>query len=184
MWEDLYIHPASPQESLRALAFYDALIDGMQEAEYPLRWVKGVYPCLADLEAAIAECSLYLAESSGRVVGAFILNHKQGEGYAAVDWAYPAAEDRVAVLHLLATAPDLQGRGIGGRLLAAARDLAAAKGDRVMRLDTLTWNVPGQKLYERFGFRWAGDVELDYATTGKIPFRMYEIRVIAENRLR
>ncbi|MGN0274274.1 MAG: GNAT family N-acetyltransferase [Chordicoccus sp.] len=113
-------------------------------------------------------------ETSAEIVGAFILNHAQGARYEQADWKYQASPDRTAVLHLLATKPSLQGHGIGRRLLGEAVAIARQRGDRVLRLDTLTWNVPGQRLYEGFGFRCCGDVVLDYPSTGKIPFRMYE----------
>ena len=40
--------------------------------------------------------------------------------------------------------------------------------------DTLPWNLPGKRLYESFGFQYKGDIKLDYPSTGKISFSMYE----------
>ncbi len=85
--------------------------------------------------------------------------------------------ERVAVLHLLAADRDVHGQGIGTKLLRAAADLAREEGDEVIRLDTLTYNYPAQKMYEKFGYVPCGDVELTYATTGTVPFRMYEYKV-------
>lgn len=39
---------------------------------------------------------------------------------------------------------------------------------------TLPWNLPGKRLYESFGFQYKGDIKLDYPSTGKISFSMYE----------
>lgn len=171
------IRQAEPEEAEKALAFYYNLIDGMQDAEYPIRWVKGVYPTLEDMKTAAGEGNLFLAKEQGEITGAFVLNHSQNESYMNVHWTFDADPDKTAVLHLLATDPSRQRQGIGKALLREAVNISQKREDRVMRLDTLTWNIPGQKLYEGFGFHCCGDVELDYPSTGKIPFRMYEYRI-------
>ena len=44
----------------------------------------------------------------------------------------------------------------------------------VIRLDTLPYNTPARHLYESFGFRYCGDLDLFYPGSGKILFSMYE----------
>ena len=159
------------------LAFYHDLIDRMQEQPYCPYWTKGVYPTLEDIRRATGRSELFLAEEAGRIAGAYILNHVQGEGYDRVPWQTAAALDEVGVIHLLAVHPDFQGRGLAKALLQSAVERSRSKGDRVLRLDTLTWNLPGRRLYEGFGFNWRGDFELTYPTTGTIPFSMYELAI-------
>lgn len=171
------IRQAKLEEAGKVLAFYYKLIDDMQDAEYPIRWVKGVYPAIEDMKSAADEGNLFIAEEEENIVGAFVLNHSQNDSYKNVHWKYAADPDKTAVLHLLATDPKRQRHGIGKVLLSDAVRISRERGDEVMRLDTLTWNVPGQELYEGFGFHCCGDVELDYPSTGKIPFRMYEYRI-------
>ena len=108
------------------------------------------------------------------IAGAFILNHAQGNGYDRVQWSVNAAPDKVGVVHLLAVHPAIQGKGTGKALLRRAVELSRGQGDEVLRLDTLTRNLPGRKLYEGFGFRYCGDYDLTYPTTGTIPFSMFE----------
>ena len=61
-----------------------------------------------------------------------------------------------AVLHLLAVAPSVQRRGVGKALLQFAAGCCRADGSRVLRLDTLPWNLPGKRLYMRaLGFNIA-----------------------------
>lgn len=172
-----FVRTAYEGESRRILDFYYELLDDMQTSEYVSKWVKGVYPVLSDIESAVSDGNLFLAEEDYRIIGAFILNHDQDPLYADVDWKYRAEPDRVAVIHLLATAYARQGEGVGRRLLSSAIEISRDRGDGVIRLDTLTWNIPGQKLYEGFGFRCCGDYNMDYPTTGLIPFRMYELRL-------
>lgn len=102
------------------------------------------------------------------------MNHFQGEGYQFVNWQTKDSDDEIAVLHLLATAPACQGKGVGKKLLGKAVEVCKNQKDIAIRLDTLPWNVPGKRLYENFGFQYKGDVELDYPSTGKIAFSMYE----------
>ncbi|HMO72811.1 MAG TPA: GNAT family N-acetyltransferase [Paracoccaceae bacterium] len=49
-----------------------------------------------------------------------------------------------------------RGRGLGSGLIAAAADVAAARGYRELRLDVIDTNLRARALYERLGFRPAG----------------------------
>ena len=157
------------------LAFYHDLIDQMQGRPYCPYWTKGVYPALSDIQSAVDASTMYVAEAEGAILGAFILNHTQGQGYDRVAWKRDAPPERVGVLHLLAVHPAAQGKGVAKALLGEAERLSQARGDAAIRLDTLTWNLPGRRLYEGFGFEHRGDYDLHYPTTGTIPFSMYEL---------
>ena len=171
----LSIRKASVGEEAAVLSFYENLIDEMRGSPYPLRWTKGVYPAADDIADAIRAGTLYVAEDGGGIIGAFIVNHTQGEGYANVNWLWRGDEAQAAVLHLLAVAPSVQRRGVGKALLQFAVDCCRADGSRALRLDTLPWNLPGKRLYEGFGFQYRGDVEVYYPSTGQIAFSMYEL---------
>lgn len=179
---DVTLRAAAAGEDGTVLAFYHDLIDRMQGREYCPYWTKGVYPTMDDIRPAVAGAEMVLATVAGRIAGAFILNHAQGAGYDRVPWETGAAPEEVGVLHLLAVHPDFQGRGVGRILLERAVALGRERGDRVIRLDTLTWNLPGRRLYEGFGFQWRGDFEETYPTTGTIPFSMYELAVETDPR--
>lgn len=171
------IRKADPGEESEILNFYHRLIHSMRGTKYPLRWEIGVYPVLEDIAAAVDKRTLYLAEENNRIAGAFILNHSQGEGYDLVDWKRKGDPEKIAVLHLLATASEHQGKGIGRKMLEKAAAVSREEKDLSIRLDTLPWNVPGKKLYESFGFQYRGDIELEYPSTGKINFSMYEFEL-------
>ena len=173
----MVIRQARIGEDSDVLAFYHDLIDRMQGQPYCPYWKKGVYPTLDVIHSAISRSQMSLATEENRIAGAFILNRVQGEGYDRVPWRGEVAADEVGVLHLLAVHPDFQGRGLGRALLESAVALSRSKGHRVIRLDTLTWNLPGRRLYEGFGFQWRGDFELTYPTTGTIPFSVYELEI-------
>lgn len=170
----MIIRKAVDGEDGNVLAFYHDLIDKMKDKEYRPSWTKGVYPTREDIHEAIYRSELFLAIDNGDIVGAFILNHTQGEGYDKVPWKTVAESDKTAVIHLLAVDPAQHGKGIGKALLRKAVEVCREAGDEVIRLDTLPRNIPGQRLYEGFGFQYCGEIELTYASTGTIPFRMYE----------
>ena len=173
----MLIRRAVDGEEQNVLSFYQDLIDLMKDKDYRPTWTKGVYPTREDIHAAISRSELFLAVDNGGIVGAFILNHTQGEGYDRVPWKTNAAAGRIAVIHLLAVHPSIHGKGLGKALLQKAAEVARAAGDEVIRLDTLPRNIPGQRLYEGFGFRFCGEVELTYPSTGTIPFRMYQLEL-------
>lgn len=175
---NMTIKRAGSSDVEAALEFYYQLIDDMRGTGF-LRWEKGVYPKLSDLQEAAQAGNLFLGYADGKIAGAFILSHNQDEGYSQVHWTRDVPADKVAVVHLLAVSRNLKGQGIGPRLLQEAVHIAAERGDEVVRMDTLTYNEPVQRLYEKFGFTCCGDVEIYYPTTGKVPFRMYEY-VIAQ----
>ena len=89
----------------------------MKGTPYCPKWEKGIYPVLSDIAGAIGANTLYIATENHEIIGAFILNHFQGEGYQFVNWQTKDSDDGIAVLHLLATAPACQGKGVGKKLL-------------------------------------------------------------------
>lgn len=60
---------------------------------------------------------------------------------------------RVARLYSLVTAPGMRGRGIGGRLVAAAEQAARTRMCREMRLEVRVDNRVAIKLYEDEGYQ-------------------------------
>lgn len=62
-------------------------------------------------------------------------------------------------LHMLAVRPDLQARGVGKRLLAAAEAHARALGCRTCRMTVLDGRPELLAFYERRGYRRTGETE-------------------------
>ncbi len=169
----MIIRKAVPDEAQIILDFYYDLIDTMKSSPVRPTWTKGVYPILDDIREASENGWLLIAVlDNGSIAGAVIVNDRQGQRYDEVGWTIRT--DAVAVIHLLAAAPHLHGRGIGRKLLERARESASEMNADVIRLDTLPYNTPARRLYESFGFRYRGDIDLYYPSAGTIPFSMYE----------
>ncbi len=172
--ENTVIRKAEPQEVKRVLAFYENLIEALQGPDSPIRWARGVYPVEEDIDRFIQAGEMYITETEGEILGAFALNHVQGEGYESVSWQVEADPEKVTVLHLLAVSPKVHKQGLGRKLLEEAVRLSREEGNTALRLDTLPFNKPGRRLYKHFGLTYCGDVTLFYPSTGAIDFSMYE----------
>lgn len=67
----------------------------------------------------------------------------------------------------LAVDPELQGRGVGGRLLEAAVQEAERRGARRLTLRVLGHNTAARRLYERHGFRTEGVLRAEFHLLGR-----------------
>ena len=143
----MMIREALPTEAQAVLDLYHSVIDGMANSPYKPKWQKGIYPTMDDISSAINNKELYIALSEDNAVsGAVIIRHKTEAGYESVSWAL-----------------DTQNYSV-----------ARENGSEAIRLDTLPYNTPAQRLYESFGFQYRGEVELYYTVTGNTAYKMYE----------
>ena len=161
------IRKAKPEEYAKALEFYYKVSDAMEGLPYRVTWRRGVYPIAEDL---VGDLFLAVTEED-EIIGAILVNDRQGAGYETGVWAVET--DKVAVTHLIAVSPDHRGEGIGRKLLEQARESVRNRAD-VIRLDTLANNAPAKSLYEGFGFCAAGDIEVEYESVGVKRFTLYE----------
>ena len=96
------------------------------------------------LGTAVVQGPLFLvAELEGRIVG----------------YIYATTHFSGHLVHLvrIAVDPQLQGRGLGVRLLAAVIAFARGVGADVITLNTQSYNVHAQRLYRWFGFQPTGE---------------------------
>ena len=126
----------------------------------------------------------FAGEISGRDIVAHCEHQHSSEKYAAwlndprsAAWLAEVDPDRAPVGYLVVTTPDLpltdisasdlevkrvyllhrfQGRGIGARLMAAAREYAFARGSRRLLLGVYGGNSAAIAFYERLGYQRLG----------------------------
>ena len=138
------------------ISFYNDVMERTPEIATYARWSKGKHPTVEGIKAYIDEGSMYLYRENGAIVGAMAVTMYQGEDYHAIEWTQQVADDKVAVIHILAISPDAQGNGIGSEMIREAIRLACDKGMQAVRLDALSSNTPAHRLYERLGFEYRG----------------------------
>jgi [ribosomal protein S18]-alanine N-acetyltransferase len=81
-------------------------------------------------------------------------------------WAGLAAVGGQADVLTIGVRPELQGQGLGARMLTALLDEAAARGCPEVFLDVRADNDRARRLYERFGFTQVGVRKRYYQPSG------------------
>lgn len=175
--ETIQIRKAVPEDLNRIVAFYNNLIDAVQDEPYSPKWQKDIYPEAVYLGGAISREELYIAILDGDVAGAMILNRDANEGFWKADWPVTAQKEEILMLHTLAVSPDHMRRGIGQALVQKAIHVAEEEHDLVIRLDVIQGNYPAANLYRRMGFYYVETMELFYDDCGWYPFELFEYAV-------
>lgn len=103
------------------------------------------------LRALGGELRSQVAEESGRVVGVVV-------------YTLRGTFDHSGYVRAVGVAEDVQGRGVGGRLMDAAEEEIFQAGPNVFLLVTST-NTGAQRFYERRGYRRVGEIP-DYVRPG------------------
>ena len=171
----LQIRKCRADEIAAVGAFYDRVVKNLDEnINYP-KWLYKIYPSepfVRDMTAARAQ---YFCLSGGEIAGAFVLNDDPQGNYQKGTWSRELPDGEYAVLHALALAPELQGRGLGSDVVRFCVEQAKAAGYKALRLDIVPGNLPAQKLYEKNGFTYVGDFDLDRGYEHIPVFSLYEL---------
>lgn len=152
------IRKAEERDLAAVAEIYEQIHTEIERGAASVGWIRGVYPTEQTARAAFEKGELYVLEEQGEILGAAKLNQVQEKEYALVDWAYPAKESEVLVMHTLVIAPKAGGRGYGSRFEAFYCHLAKEMGCKVLRIDTNEKNLRARELYKKLGYREAGVV--------------------------
>lgn len=158
------------------IAFYDDVTDRTPKLATYARWSKRKHPTLEGIRDYIEEGSMYLYKEGNVIVGAVAVTMYQGEDYHAIEWSQQVADDKAAVMHVLAVSPDYQGKGIGSDMVREAINLAKENGMQAIRLDALASNTPAHRMYERLDFEYRGKQHLYAENTGWTDFYFFELK--------
>ena len=83
-------------------AVYEAVLDREEQTGcHWTNWQRGVYPCRATAERALADGTLYVDEVNGHILGCANLNHVQPPEYGSISWTIQAKPKQVLVIHTL-----------------------------------------------------------------------------------
>ena len=159
---------------------YIEVIEHTRDMNIHARWIYGQHPTDAMIQSYIDRQEMYLFMDGQNVAGMTGLTMYQGEEYHGVIWSQRLKDDEVASLHILAVAPEYQGKGVSKRMMEAINSLAMEKGKKAIRLDTLASNIPAQHMYEKLGFAYRGKLNLYAENTGWTDFLYYELPISKE----
>ena len=177
----LEIRPASESEYGTVRAFYHALIDALEHAEFSPGWEKDIYPTPLFLMESIRNGELYMGIMDGEIVSCMVLNHKCNEGYQKVKWSVDASDKDVLFIHILGVAPEFGGRGIAKDMVRNAFDTACRQHINVLRLDVLQGNTPAVKAYTKMGFQYMDTIQMFYEDTGWTNYELFECVIDKRN---
>ncbi len=105
---------------------------------------------IRDVATRAAVCPVLVAvDDQGQVLGGVTYVPGPGTPYSELE------QDGEAGIRMLAVDPDVQGRGVGRRLVEACLERARADGRRGMVLVTRPFMHSAHRLYELLGFRRA-----------------------------
>lgn len=142
---------------------YTLVCDDMTNTFFDVDWKMGEHPSMVELESALQDQGLLIAQTVDAVVGALIFNTTSSPDYKTIPWRVDCAPEEVGILHLIAVSPIARGLGVGDALLQAAARLARERGFKALRLDVFDINTPAIRLYERNGFMDCGVFEIEVA---------------------
>lgn len=117
-----------------------------------------MYPDRTTIDSDIRSRATFVALSDFRVVAAIVVDESQDPGYAYVAWQFTTGS--IAVVHRLMVHPELEGVGMGRKLMEFAEKHARSLGYTAIRLDAFTKNQRALCLYDRLGYRPAGIIKL------------------------
>ncbi|PYV41512.1 MAG: GNAT family N-acetyltransferase [Acidobacteria bacterium] len=151
---DVSIRTATSNDIEDLLALVRVCIDHLRSCGIE-QWDE-VYPDHNTIERDVRSGTTFLASNARETVGTIVLNDHQEPEYAEVPWQFTTG--RVSVIHRLMIRPSMEGKGLGRLLMHFAEARALTTGCRSIRLDAFTENPRALRLYERLGYRDAGQV--------------------------
>jgi GNAT superfamily N-acetyltransferase len=139
-------------------------------------WVGDDYAAhLADVEGrAKAENTTVLVaeDDAGRLLGSVTLTIGGGPFF---EWDSEADGD--CGFRMLAVDPEVQGKGVGPRLVAECLARARAAGCRRMIIGSTEWMTTAHRIYERLGFRRVPELDQMWGDIRGLCFRLDDLRV-------
>lgn len=155
--------------------FYDEQVRHMDmtDTNYPL-WEYNVYPSITSVRECTERAEQYFCVLDGEICGAFVLNENPGGAYEKGKWKRQLSLGEYLVIHTLSVDYKRSGRGIGKRIVEFCLDTARSGGYKAVRIDVVPINIPAIRLYEKMGFSFAGEMDLDRAIKEIPSFSLFE----------
>ncbi len=139
-------------------------------------WVGDDYAAhLADVAGrAKSENTVVLVaeDDDGRLLGSVTLTIGGGPFF---EWDPEADGD--CGFRMLAVDPEVQGKGVGPRLVAECLARARAAGCRRMIIGSTEWMTTAHRIYERLGFRRVPELDQMWGDIRGLCFRLDDLRV-------
>lgn len=157
----LEIVKATNKELDNIVKIYEDVCDFLENnINYP-KWKKGIYPTYNDALKGYQENSLYVLKSENRIIGTMILNSEYEPGYNQGNWTLNVDDKEILVIHTLTIHPDFYHQKFALKLVEYAIMHGRKYGYKTIRIDVTESNHPALSLYQKFGFKCVGKVDLN-----------------------
>ncbi len=156
---------------------YDRTVEWLDShINYP-KWEYKVYPSETSARNQTRDGGQYICIDEGKIVGAFVLEAAPEGSYWKGRGEKELPEGSYLVIHALAVDPERQREGIASEIVRYCIDQARTEGYQAVRLDIVPDNHPARVLYEKHGFRYAGDANLDRGIDEIPIFSLFELNL-------
>lgn len=171
----MQIRKCQEKDADSVVNFYDEIVKYLDNhINYP-RWIYRVYPSKDSVNAMIQEESQYVCICDERIVGAFALNDKPQGNFQKANWSKEINDGSYMVLQALAIDPCMQGQGLASEVIGFCIEKAKSEGYEAIRLDIIPDNYPAKNLFEKNGFEYVCDVDLELSIGNNPSFSLYEL---------
>lgn len=108
----------------------------------------------------ITKNQLIVAEVKGVIVGMIVLSPDMPAEYNRVKWNIK--EGKINSIHRLAVHPTLKSKSLAQDLVLFTEQKAMQEGFSIIRLDTYSLNKLANRFYQKIGYHYRGDINLQY----------------------
>lgn len=171
----LNIRKGSEEDIARIGQFYDDVVLWLNDhVNYP-RWIYKVYPSESSVRDMVNAGCQYICEDGDSILAAFALNSEAQGNYQKGNWSLDLPDGSYMVIHALATDPQKQRQGTGTEIIRFCVARAKAENYKAIRADIVPANYPARRLFEKNGFVYVGDADLELSIGGIPEFSLYEL---------
>lgn len=171
----MIIRKCTETEAAAVGVLYDRVVCWLDEhINYP-KWKYKIYPSEEFAQDMTRQGDQYICLENDEIIGAFVLNTNPMGNYRKATWSQELSDGEYLVLHTLAIAPEASGQGRATEVIRFCIDLAKEGGFKALRLDMVPGNLPAQRLYEKNGFNYVGDEDLERGVDDVPYFSMFEL---------
>ena len=155
------IRPCEIEDVKAVGEFYDRVVkDLCENVNYP-KWTYKVYPSIDFVQQMTRAGEQYVCFDGDKLIGAFVFNDDPQGAYEKATWGASLQRGEYGVCHAVAIDTTLQGKGLGRQIVEFCVRRAKELGYKAIRLDVVPTNFPARKLYEKCGFTYVGDADLE-----------------------
>ncbi|ORX82886.1 acyl-CoA N-acyltransferase [Anaeromyces robustus] len=155
--------------------FYNKEVLYLDETiNYP-KWVYNNYPSRSTIKAVIEKKEQYAYLENGKIVGAFVFNEEPGGKYENAKVSFNRGE--YLIIHTLAIDHGHYKKGIASKIVKYCIEKAKKEGYKAICADIVPTNIPSRKLFEKSGFVYLGDFDLERNIEDIPVFSMYELKL-------